>query len=119
MIKKILFLLFLLGFLVVLTFIITRGNSSQVQITIPKGASLGGNFTPGVVQVVIGINNTVMWINEDESAHTVTSLNGTFDSGLINQYSSFSYTFSSPGIYFYYCKPHPWMKGVIIVKTAE
>lgn len=115
--KKFFYLPFLLGVLAFLILVSMKGNGNQTQIVIPKGAAVSGNFTPPVVRVLIGINNTVTWINEDESAHTVTSLNGTFDSGLINPYNSFSYTFSSPGTYAYYCKPHPWMKGVVIVKN--
>jgi plastocyanin len=72
---------------------------------------------------VIGINNTVVWTNDDSVVHTVTSLSvpsgaSTFNSGNINAGSTSSHTFSTPGVYKYYCVIHPWMGGEVIVKSG-
>lgn len=73
-------------------------------------------FTPGSKTISKGTKLT--WINKDSFAHTVTSgspgsPDGTFDSGNLNAGTSFSYTFSSAGIFKYYCKIH----GSIMVGT--
>lgn len=72
------------------------------------------DFGPKVITVAVG--DTVTWINKDDMPHTVTTYDGTFDSGLFKGGESWSYTFTKPGTYEYYCTPHPWMKGTVIVK---
>jgi|TARA_B100001540_G_scaffold165344_1_gene146292 plastocyanin len=67
------------------------------------------------------IDETVYWINEDSAFHSVTSgqqenPDGLFDSGHIDPDEKFSYTFTEPGVYSYYCTLHPWMNGMIKVE---
>ena len=40
---------------------------------------------------------------------------GTWDSGLLNAGDSYSFTFTDPGVYWYFCRPHPFMRGTITV----
>ncbi|MCU0678895.1 MAG: plastocyanin/azurin family copper-binding protein [Planctomycetes bacterium] len=71
-------------------------------------------YTPGELTVKVG--ETVTWTNQDSMAHTVTSDSGIeLDSELFGQGESYSHTFAEAGEYAYYCKPHPFMKGKIIV----
>ena len=39
-----------------------------------------------------------------------------FDSGAVDTDETFSFTFTKPGTYGYYCKVHPHMKGTIVVQ---
>jgi hypothetical protein len=48
-------------------------------------------------------------------AHTVTGKSGDWGSGLLAQGEQFSYTFTEPGTYDYFCEPHPSMQGQIVV----
>jgi len=75
------------------------------------------NFDPPVITVIIGSNNTVTWHNEDTVVHTVTATDGSFNSGDIKAGATWSYTFSTPGNYSYYCIYHSWMKGTVIVRS--
>jgi plastocyanin len=97
--------------------------TDAVQVIIVPGASSAsnptGHFSPQTITVVIGANNTVTWVNEDYSIHTVTSNTGIFDSGLLNSGDKWSYTFSTPGTYAYHCAIHPFMLGTIIVESAS
>jgi len=68
-----------------------------------------------VIHVVIGVNNTVMWTNNDGTVHTVTSTTGVFDSGYLNPGQSWTYTFTKDGTYQYHCTLHNWMTGTVIV----
>jgi plastocyanin len=64
----------------------------------------------------IAVGTTVTWTNDDPTMiHTVTDVGGQFDSGFLQSGDSFSYTFSSPGEFEYFCTPHPWMRARIIV----
>lgn len=84
------------------------------------------NFVPKRVEIQLGFDNKVVWINQDNIAHTVTSDNdavdkysGLFDSldtiGLIKPEGTYEFLFTQEGEFPYHCSPHPWMKGSIKV----
>src|SRR5208282_3798201 len=75
-------------------------------------------YTPANITVVIGVNNTVKWTNNDNMPHTVTAVDGSFDSGNLNRGKLFVYTFTKPGRFVYYCTYHPWMGGTVTVLPA-
>src|SRR2546428_6062357 len=90
------------------------------HVTILKGAATDVNsqgYSPATVTVVIGVNNTVVWKNNDTVFHTVTATDGSFNSGTIFSGQTWGHTFNEPGSYsYYFCQYHPWMKGTVIVK---
>ncbi len=93
------------------------GKTSSVTIVLGASnpSNEQGHFTPSIITVVIGVNNTVTWINQDYSVHTITSDQGNFNSGLLNSGDHWSYTFTTPGIYGYHCLIHPYMTGTVRV----
>ncbi|MDG7006880.1 MAG: cupredoxin domain-containing protein [Nitrososphaerota archaeon] len=64
-------------------------------------------YSPPTITVVIGVNNTVTWVNNDDVPHTVTASDGSFNSGDMNAGQSWTYAFATPGTYSYYCAYHP------------
>jgi len=95
--------------------------TGTVNVGINSGSALNTTsiyFSPTTITVVIGVNSTVVWTNYDSAEHTVTATDNSFNSGFIQPGQSFSYTFTTPGTYGYYCTIHPWMKGTVIVKAA-
>jgi len=71
-------------------------------------------FTPGDVSVPVGA--TVGWTNaQADVRHTVTSSDGTFDSGILSPNDTFSFTFTQAGDLSYQCEIHPSMRGIIHV----
>jgi len=72
------------------------------------------SFQPGTLTVKAG--TTVTWVNHDDEPHTVNENNKTFKSGTLDTDAKFSYKFTSPGNYSYFCSLHPRMTGQIIVK---
>lgn len=70
-------------------------------------------YRPSDITVEVG--TTVIWTNNGAQDHTVTDDDGAFDSGNMNAGDEFSFTFRQPGIYKYFCEPHPWMKAVVRV----
>lgn len=71
-------------------------------------------FMPESITVEAG--STVTFKNSDDVDHTVTAKDGSFDSGPISKGKTYSTTFTKPGVYQIYCKPHTFMVGTITVK---
>jgi len=120
----------MIGYLVVLpnaafsttsTHVTSQPAPQTSSIVIVSGA--GGNtsskgYSPSTITVVLGHNNTISWTNDDASIHTVTANDGSFDSGSLVPGATFTHTFTTPGTYEYHCTYHPWMTGVVIVKSG-
>jgi predicted lipoprotein with Yx(FWY)xxD motif len=85
----------------------SAAQAAPVKVAI-KDFSFGAPLT-------ITVGTTVEWTNEDSMAHTVTSSNGAFDSGNLDQGAKYSFTFTQEGTYNYVCKYHSSMKGQITV----
>lgn len=70
----------------------------------------------GPKRLVIDAGTTVEWVNMDEVVHTATAQDGSWDSGGIPPGSSWRARFDRRGIYPYFCSPHPFMIGVVVVR---
>jgi len=95
----------------------TATQSAKVDMKGAAGNPNSPGFSPSTITVVIGVNNTVVWNNDDSVPHTVTANDGSFSSGNLNPGDSYSFTFTTPGTYAYHCSYHSWMKGTVIVKA--
>lgn len=74
------------------------------------------NFGFGPAAIAISKGTTVTWTNDDSVTHTVTADSGTGpNSGDITPGGSYSYTFTTAGIYHYHCTIHTEMTGVVTV----
>lgn len=87
--------------------------SDDAAITI-----VGFAFSPDELTVAAGTE--VVWTNEEDSLHTVTSglpdePDGRFDSGEIDTGVSFPVTFDEPGTYAFFCARHDFMTGQVVV----
>jgi plastocyanin len=101
----------------------------SVTVTIPAGASLpDGNvtFIPEDVTVVLGVNNTVVWINENSNPERVIGEDENMPGGfgkirtLIEpDGGTFAFTFTEEGTYNYLSDINPWLKGTVTVKKAD
>ncbi|MGD9933814.1 MAG: plastocyanin/azurin family copper-binding protein [Dehalococcoidia bacterium] len=63
------------------------------------------DFSPYHLEIEPG--ETVVWRNTGGQGHDVTSFDGLFASSVLANGDSFSFTFTSPGTYGYYCTIHP------------
>ena len=74
--------------------------------------------------IEVKVLDSVRWENADTAIHTVTSgtpeegPDGIFDSSLIPRGGSFTWQFTEVGEYDYFCLVHPWMTGVVTVKSG-
>jgi plastocyanin len=73
-------------------------------------------FSPQTITVPAG--TTVTWTNKDDEPHTVTSAADPklFKSAALDTDDKFSFTFTKPGTYQYFCAIHPHMTGIVVVK---
>ena len=72
------------------------------------------SFAPGTLTVAAG--TTVTWTNQDDIPHTAVSTDGVFKSKVMDTDEKFSYTFTKPGTFPYFCSIHPKMTGTIVVQ---
>jgi len=109
-------------------------NTSSTAVSNNTVLILNYAYVPADLTVPIG--TTVTWINQDSVGHTVTEGDPNspkqanlraFDSSgeavtgkvaLIGAGESWTYTFTTPGTYEYYCIVHPYMIGHITVTTT-
>ncbi len=76
------------------------------------------DFEDDVVE--IGVGETVTWTNQDATRHTVTSgvdgePDGAFEVAFADRGDTASVTFDEPGEYHYFCGPHSFMTGTVVV----
>jgi plastocyanin len=71
-------------------------------------------FQPNRLEIPAG--TTIVWTNKGQVIHTVSAENGEFDSGPIQPGERRSITFTQPGTFSFHCTPHPFMRGVIVVR---
>jgi plastocyanin len=72
-------------------------------------------FSPASVSIKAG--QAVSWTNEDTAPHTVTDVDGKFDSSSLAQGGKYSYTFPTAGTYTYRCTIHAMMATATVVVT--
>ena len=108
--------------------------ANKAVVRIVEGASLATNSPPMVPQnatIILGINNTVVWVNEDTIPHVVTTnsdykdpVSGVFDTrarsedqggAFIMPGKTWEFTFTQAGTYSYHGEPLPHFYGTIIV----
>lgn len=94
------FLLLFLG--LSLQVVVTKAATVEVQLQ---------NFSFNPPAVTINVGDTIRWVNDTSTFHTTTSgtsctSNGIWDANLTSLNSSFSFEFSSAGVFPYFCRPH-------------
>ena len=95
-----------------------KGSS---KVTGALDAPVGATVTIGAMKfptdtVVVSVGQAVRWNNIDPLGHTVTFDNGEPGSALIDPNGSYVRRFDHAGTFTYHCTPHPFMKGVVVVK---
>ena len=66
--------------------------------------------------LTVPVGTTVTWLNRDEDVHTIVSTTLAFKSAGLDTDEAYSYKFTKPGVYEYFCTLHPLMTGKVIVK---
>jgi len=107
----------LFGALAVSMLFATLAGSGAVAVEAPQTNSIVmKNFDFSPMSLTIKAGSSVTWKNLDGEPHTVTSADGLFRSGALDQNDTFTFKFDKPGTYKYVCSIHPRMMAAIIVK---
>lgn len=79
------------------------------------------SYKPAEITVEPGM--TVLWVNEDPVGHnaafvavSLPDLDQDLTGPIVGQGGRFAVRFEKPGEYNYYCTPHPFMKGAVVVE---
>jgi len=72
-------------------------------------------FMFGPKDLAVAVGTKVTWVNDDEIPHTVAETHKVFRSAALDTGDSYSWVFSTPGEYEYFCALHPQMIGKIVV----
>ena len=88
------------------------------QKAMPGAISID-NFTFGPKQLTVKAGTTVTWTNHDDIPHGIASSSNTFKrSQALDTNDTFSFTFTTPGTYQYFCYLHPNMVGTVVAEAA-
>lgn len=92
-------------------------NRAQADDARPQPAAVAiDNFSFNPKEITVPKGTTVTWTNRDDVPHTVTSTDQKFRSKALDTGDQFSFTFTEPGTYAYFCSVHPMMTGKIVVQ---
>jgi len=98
---------------VVVTADVPAGPSNMAMVeptsTNPQSWTFATSIQPG---------QAVTWTNVGTQAHSATSPDGAFDTGLIQPGDTATVALDAPGVYAYVCTPHQWMKSTVVVNAA-
>ena len=95
----------------------TRQTSAKSPARAARTVNTGmKNTTYLQPRIQITVGTTVEWKNNDPLPHSVTATDKSFDSGLIQPGKTYRRTFTKAGTYNFFCVPHPFMKGVVVVR---
>lgn len=96
------------------TIAIVKGSVDQTQTQ---------NFLPKKQSIQLGVDNRIIWQNNDDAAHYVTPVkpfkdaySGNFGSDAILSGKSYTFLFTQEARIPYYCQVHPWMTGEIDIE---
>ena len=84
----------------------SAGRTVQVEIT---------KFTFAPKEITVAPGTRVIWINHDETPHTVAANDKSFGSKGLDTDDKFERVFAQEGDFGYICTVHPFMTGVVHV----
>jgi len=105
-------------------------QSGTSCIAMPANAS-ALNFKPVNVTVVMGVNNSIMWTNQDTVQHTVvvcpvgggqicSPSEAVASSTFLSHGDTYQVTLNATGVYHFFCSIHPaTMRGTIVVVAGS
>lgn len=94
------------GFVMPATSAAGPASGSAVEIT---------KFAFAPKEITVRPGTKIVWINRDDTPHTLASNDKSFVSKGLDTDDKFEHTFKSEGDFSYYCTLHPFMTGIVHV----
>lgn len=110
------------------------GAWAQDKITLPSETPVAATELPADATVVhiakmkydapevtVKAGDTVYWVNQEVMPHNVAFKKGVvgeadFKGEMLKKDQAYAITFTEPGTFDYFCTPHPFMRGKVIVE---
>ena len=99
-----------------LTFVEAQNHPQKTNATILLDSTNLGDKSYQPNPIELPVLGSVSWTNDDRISHSVTAIEGEFDSGIMRPDEIFEYTFDKVGGFDYYCMLHPSMTGRVVVR---
>jgi len=109
-------LLIAVGSLALILTVVLRSGSAAGQNAQVQPEIKVDNFTFSPETLTVPANSTVIWTNKDDVPHVIASTDGLFRSKGLDTDDHYSFKFTKPGTYNYFCAIHPKMRGKIVVQ---
>lgn len=93
----------------------TPGSSVSASIVAGSSTLTTTAYAPNPINVAVG--GSVVWTNNDSTAHTSTADGGTWSSGSIAPGGTFTASFPTAGTFRYHCLIHPGMIGTVTAQS--
>ena len=101
---------------------VLAGGVLLAQAQSPAGKAVAvsiDNFTFNPPTLTVKAGTTVTWTNKDDIPHGIAATGNAFKrSNALDTDDSYSFTFTTPGTFQYFCYIHPHMTGTIVVEAA-
>ena len=111
------FLPFVVPFALPLALLVVPIYAQNAPVPVPMAVGID-NFTFNPQKLTVKAGTTVTWKNMDDIPHAVVAVNKQFKSKTLDTDDAYSFTFTTPGSYEYFCSLHPHMTGTIVVEAA-
>lgn len=109
-------LLVAVGSLALILTVVLRSGSAAGQSAQAQPEIQVDNFTFSPETLTVPANSTVIWTNKDDVPHVIASTDGLFRSKGLDTDDHYSFKFTKPGTYNYFCAIHPKMTGKVVVQ---
>jgi len=91
-------------------------ETAQATAPVATDAVKIDNFSFEPAAIVVKAGTTVTWTNADDIPHTIAQNDKQFKSPPLDTDDHWSFTFTTPGEYHYFCSLHSRMVGTVIVQ---
>jgi plastocyanin len=99
--------------------VIVARAQTEAQAQTAASAVAIDNFTFAPQTLTVKAGTVVTWTNRDDIPHGIAATDSTFTrSKALDTGDSYSFKFTTPGTYKYFCYVHPHMTGTIVVEAA-
>jgi amicyanin len=92
-------------------------HAENAPVPIPIAITID-NFTFNPQKLTVKAGTTVTWTNMDDIPHAIAAVSKQFKSKTLDTDDAYSFTFTTPGSYEYFCSLHPHMTGTVVVEAA-
>jgi plastocyanin len=101
----------------VITLALTAAAQARSVPTSTRIAIIDFAFEPAEQTITSG--ESITWQNDGREPHNVIDADGAWESPALSNGQTYTFTFTTPGTYTYFCSIHSGMLGTIIIAEPQ